>query len=297
MKLKKLLIALISLIFCLIFLSLAINGHVDMEHYQRVCKNPLTVTATVTKHDTYEDSDDDIHYRTYISYVAEGVEYKDIKYSSVSDKKKQIPMNTQLEVDVSPEDPSALLSDLKSTAIDAYVFAPITLFAIISIYVSLLTCLCSGSLTDTKDTEIIVKDMKLTIMSRFFRPFSFILTVYFFFLCVRYPDINLSKTAIAGAVCCIIWLWCLYRTIRDFRYIKNEEYEIRRDVLESKRISSDSNDGAVYCLTYRSGEKTWEHKTSRKYYYDTETGDKITAVYLPGKKKPLLHYDKNGVLY
>lgn len=297
MKFKKLLIALISLIGFLFFLSPTINGHVDMEHYQRVCKKPLTVTATVTKHDTYEDSDDDTHYDTYISYVAEGVEYKNILYSSESSEKKQIPMNTQLEVDVSPEDPSALLSNLRATATIVYLFAPITLSLIISIYVSLLPCLRSGSLTDTKDTEIIVKDMKLTIMSRFFRPFSFILTVYFFFLCVRYPDINLIKTAIAGAVCCIVWLWRLYRTICDFRYIKNEEYEIRRDVLESKRISSDSNDGAVYCLTYRSGEKTWEHKTSRKHYYDAETGDKITAVYLPGKKKPLLHYDKNGVLY
>ena len=47
MKFKKLLIALISLIGFLFFLSPTINGHVDMEHYQRVCKKPLTETPNV----------------------------------------------------------------------------------------------------------------------------------------------------------------------------------------------------------------------------------------------------------
>lgn len=273
-------------------LSPTIRILTDMEHYQRVYQNPITVTATVTNHDTKE-SDEDTDYLSYISYVVNGVQYKNVTYENKNKEAELTPVNTQIEVQVSPEDPSRLISDLKSEALELFLWA-IILSSIITIaYSFLIKSRRSKEMQNTSDREVIERDMKLTVQSRFFRPLSLLLLVFFVFLLLRYPVILKKEAFIAVAICAVFWLWSMYTTIRDYRYIKNENYEIRRDVLIEKKYIPDS-DGDVYKLKYSSDEKTWTTNTDKKTYEKIKEGDIISAVYLPKKKKPLLHYDING---
>lgn len=51
------------------------------EHYLQVWKNPVTVTATVTDYDSYDD-DGDTDYQSFISYDYNGVHYENIQYEN-----------------------------------------------------------------------------------------------------------------------------------------------------------------------------------------------------------------------
>lgn len=66
------------------------------------------------------------------------------------------------------------------------------------------------------------------------------------------------------------------------------------DKLIDKNIVS-GEDSASYILTYKSDiGVTWKANVSLKRYNQEDLGDIVHAVYLNGKQKPILHYDKHG---
>ena len=93
----------------------------------------------------------------------------------------------------------------------------------------------------------------------------------------------------------VIWLISLVVAIGCLRVIKNQEYRVPRDILVEKSTSYDSEDGFTYTLTYQTDCGTrWDKNTTERIYTILNEGSGVIAVYMPGKQKPLLHYDLWG---
>lgn len=290
----------ILLIFAPIMMIIsAVDTLKDMEHYQRVYQDAITVTATVSAHDSYIDESEDYvtdtDYRSYVSYVVDGKKYSHVEYEDKDTKDKLTPVGTQLELQVSPEDPSVLLISLKSGIVMLIIASFLLSGGLSTVYKTVISNKRSKEIHSTPDRETIQKDMKLSVQAQFGRPFWLLLLAFFIFLCLRYPAVVGNLGMLLVAVSGVCWLIFMCITIRDYKRIKNENYEIRRDVLIEKKCIPDS-EGDTYKLIYRSGEKTWKKTTNKESYEKATEGDTVMSVYLPKKKQPLLHYDINGTV-
>lgn len=265
---------------------------ISLEHYNRVYQNPLTVTATVTVHDDYDD-EGDTDYRSYISYQAGGRSYSDIQFEDKDTASELTPIGTQLQVQVSPEDPGRLISELEGEGRMLIFSAPMLMYILSGLAGMLIRNRRSRGICGTPDRETIARDLKLTILGRMSHFFWFLIGAGYLTMWWRYPAVYQKKTLIAAAVCGVTWLWCVFRDIRDDAKVRHQEFEVRRDELVQKEYIPDS-EGDTYRLHYRSGERTWSRDVSERYYNSVSEGAKILAVYLPGEKKPSLHYDLDG---
>lgn len=286
-------LAVIMIIPCLIFgLAAVVIPAIHIEHYRRVYQNPLTVTATVTRHASYDD-DGDTDYRSYISYTANGVDYTNISFEDEDTKAELTAVGEQVIVEVSPEDPTALISELKSRGSMLIFTLPICLILLTLLWGAGIKSRRSKTLRGTPDRETIQKDALLTIYGRFSLPGWLLFCVGYLFLYWRYPTAVQTWVAFVAVASGVIWLWCVYAAIRDVKYVKNDAYKLHHDVLIRKEMKSGSDEN-IYKLYYKSAEKTWSRVTSEKYYYAAKEGAAVLAVYLPGKKEPILHYDTDG---
>ena len=269
---------------------MVVRGFTALEHYSRVYKNPLVVTATVTSYGTYDD-EGDTDYRSYVSYEVDGKKYEKIRYEDKDYRSDLNPIGTQVELKVSPEDPSSTISSLKSDTIMLVGF-----FFVLSIAAALwnigISNMRSKKNSAIPDTEVLEKDLKLTVLGRFSLAIWILVSVLLFVLVWRYPVIMPRWISVAAVVCLILWLISVFKAARDIRLINNAEYEIRRDVLIDK--NHDSSDGDTYELTYKSQDKEWKTTVTKEVYHNTQKGDTVVAVHLPGKEKPLIHYDVSG---
>ena len=108
----------IWVLFAFIMVVMALD---DMAHYQRVWDEPITVDAVITSHDSYEDSEGDIDYYSYASYEIDG-DFYEVTYETKNSKKRLTPIGTEVQLQVSPEDPSAKMSALKSSGVAFLIF-------------------------------------------------------------------------------------------------------------------------------------------------------------------------------
>ena len=263
-----------------------------LEHYNRVYETPLTVKATVTEYDDYDD-EGDTDYRSYVSYFVDGVQYDHIQFEDKDGKDQLTPLGTVVDLQVSPENPAKTISDLRSDGMFLlFTILPIGFFPA-AIWRTLIHGRRNKHLLSVPDTETVEKDARLTILGRFSLLLWPTLAAGYGAAALRYPAVFGTVVRIIVAACAIIWLWCVILAIRDRRLIAHGEYELRRDTLIYKRIDEDS-DSISYELTYRTADREWTSSTSRHLYDLATVGDTITSVYLPKRKKPLLHYDRFG---
>ena len=264
----------------------------DMEHYRQVYQTPVTVTATVTKHDSY-DNDGDTDYRSYVTYIVDNTRYKDYPYENRDRKVELTPVDTEVVLQVSPKDPSRQISNLKNNG---------SIFGLTAVYLFLgLAGLCKllqkRSLTKSNrsqpDRETIQQDIKTMVRGRFMRPFLLFCWLGYAFLHWQYSMLFGQLSLIVAAVCFVLWLFCMYTAIRDYRHADSDDFTVHRDVLVEKKELSDS-DGTTYVLYYNNSEKTWKTTTKESTFHRTKEGDMVLAVYLPGKSKPILHYNLDG---
>lgn len=264
----------------------------NLEHYNRVYQNPMTVTATVIRHDKYED-EDGTDYRSYIFYTANGTSYSNIRFENKNHASDLTPIGTQLPVQVSPENPACLISELKSEGNMLIFWVPFLTFLCACLPGFLINRMRSRGVRGTPEMETLMHDLYLTIWGRISGFFWILLCVIFFGMCWRYPAVYQNKTLGVGTVCGVIWLLCMLRNIRDTVRVRNQHFQLCWDQLVKKEYIPDS-DGDVYRLYYQSGEKTWDQNVSKKHYESVCEGSRIPAVYFIGKKKPVLHYDYEG---
>ncbi len=286
-------VAVVSLFALGSFIVFTVKSILDAEHYCRVYEHPMEVVATVTDYDSYDD-DDDTDYRSYVTYTVDGKTYQNVKFEDKDEIGDLTPIGQEVTIEVSPEDPSRLLSSLKNNS-HFLIFSAFVLSAVLAgLHKTLVGKKRSDDLIGTPDQDIIIRDMKLTIKSRFSHGFFLLVLLIFIFFNIRYSAVFADVIRIIAVVSGVIWLLCLVKAWREIRLAEKGEFELHRDVLVRKEISNDPDDSYKYRLHYRSGEKQWHHDTNEAKFNLAKEGDTVLTVYLPGKKKPLLHYDTTG---
>lgn len=287
-RLGKILFVLLIIGITIFALRFSVNSFKDLEHYRRVHNSAITVTATVTNVESYTDSDGYTDYDSYVTYEVDGVRYENVHYSD-----NKLSYGEKFQIKVSPEDPGMPLNTLKNSNALALSGCIILFATAVCIYNYAVKSRRSKSQYGTPESEVICKDIQLTVIGRFWRPFSLLISLIMLFLILRYPSFSdmwiYFEIGIAA-----FWLYTLYSAIRDYRCAQRGEFEVRRDVLFKKKIVSDSDGVDTYRLYYKSNEKTWSTSVSESNYDVAEKGDIVIAVYLPHSKRPIIHYDRHG---
>lgn len=86
-----------------------VSGIIGMNHIRRWDK----VTATITKLESYYDSDDDItRHTTYVSYTYNGADYYDVRLSEYSSSMFE---GKRINIIVNPDAPEKISTGLGST--------------------------------------------------------------------------------------------------------------------------------------------------------------------------------------
>lgn len=285
-------ISIIAVVFML-FVSvwILVKGFISIEHYNRVYMKPVAVTATVTYYDSY-DNDGDTDYRSYVSYEVNGKKYTGIRYEDKGDKSKLTPIGEQVKIEVSPEDPSVTMKALKGDCLMLWM-AWLPCLMVAGLWNFTLKGVRSKGNTGVPDKETLEKDLKLTILSHFAQPLFLTSAIITTVITLRYSGLVPEWLIIVPAVLFIALLVVVFNSIKDIKIVNNEEYTISRDKLVNKKYET-SEDSATYTLYYRSGDKEWQTSVSRANYNKAKIGDMVEAVYLPNKKRPLMHYNISG---
>ncbi len=262
------------------------------EEYRRVCDNPIEADAVVYKHEEYDD-DGDTYYRSFVKYEVSGKEYTS-KYEDEGRSGDLSPVGEVVSIKVSPENPGHILSNLKSDA-NILIFSGLIILTIVSIiYHFAVSSKLSKEQRAHLDSTAVRRDLLHTVTAKIKNILWLLYALFGAVLVWRYPMLFFTKTLIFTAVCAVIWIICIANTINCCKRINNNEYRMSLDKLINKRIVS-SDDSDAYVLTYKSDtNNTWKVSVSRERYNREEEGNTAYAVYLNGKKKPILHYDKDG---
>lgn len=272
---------------------LFVTGVMDCQEYSEVYKDPVWVEATVTLHDEYEDSDGDTDYYSYVSYTVDGVYYKNVDFETENSKSDLTPCGTRLRLAVNPRDHSQLLMNLAGPGVVA-----VTGTAVAATLAAILWVLRRRRLSKEayllNDDEVIRKDIRAAISARFFRPLWFFAAVMMAALCVIYPMIFGKWFVAYAVVLAVFWVICLIRAIKDMGMCTRGEYTIHNDRLVDKQEHTDSDGDTTYTLCYAADDREWSTSTTRKKYDKAVIGTVIKAVYLNGRKKPIIHYDDEG---
>ena len=191
----------------------------DLEHYRRVYDHPAYVTAIVSDHDFYTRSNGSSsstkRYRSYISYTVDDVTYSDIQYEDKNSKEKLTPLGTAVRLPVSPEDPSKLISVLKSSGMDILYVIPLLLFSVFFLIYYLLNSKRLVLSEVPSEPDVIRADIISSVKHRSWRPGFFFGCLAYIAVYLRYPMIIKSWVLWIAAASAVCWLWCLKNAIRD----------------------------------------------------------------------------------
>lgn len=275
----------IWVLFAFIMVVMALD---DMAHYQRVWDEPITVDAVITSHDSYEDSEGDIDYYSYASYEIDG-DFYEVTYETKNSKKRLTPIGTEVQLQVSPEDPSAKMSALKSSGVAFLIFYTL-LAAPVALAVRWIGSYKKGS--GCPDYDTVRKDIKRQICTRYLLYFLPLLVLGYSLAYWQYPMTIWVAAPIAAVFCVGIWVWQLRLAIRDIGVVNAGEFELRQTVVVAKKAETDSDGDTTYILIYSSGDKKWSASVGYKVYERAVVGDRTWAAFLPGKEKPTVHYNE-----
>ncbi len=281
--------------FFLAFLGIAsvwaaVTLLLSAEHYVRVYEDPMTVTATVTHYSSYDD-DGTTRYRSYISYTADKTIYKNIKYENESSTDRLTPVGKQIQVEISPEDPSTLVADLKNSIYTLLFMMPAASLFVAVLWKLILTCKKKIRVSTVPEPEIIKRDAKMTLIGGRTVSALLLISLSFVFIGLRYSMvISPLLCIIAALIFAVLFLFFLNKTVRNVKYINYDEYEVRHDVLVDKEISY-TDESCSFLLHYQTnGGDKWSTTVTQSFYYSSNPGDVVISVFLPNKKKPLIHY-------
>lgn len=277
------------------FLS-AIGGIAGCEEYARIYDHPITVTATVHRHDSFLDSDDDLQFTSYIKYEVQGRTYSDVQYEKTRNESQLSAIGTQFTVSVHPENPGVLMENVASG------FMTLISGLICLLFISLLVSkIHRRNLTRNHhacvDRQTAARDLHIAIRSRIPRIFWFLSTVYLTALILRYPMIFQGVYPALDLLFAVFWGYSLITCIRDSLHVRRDNFRIQRDTLSHKEEGTDSDGDPVYTLHYVGEDRSWSKSVGSDEFNRTPEGHTLQAVYLPKNSRPTIHYENgNAVL-
>ena len=287
-------ITLICAIMIGAFYGIMISPFVDAEHYLQVYENPATVTAIVTDHREYSDSETS-GYTSHVTYTYDGVRYKNTLYEDRSAKKNLTPLGEKVTLQISPKDPTVQISDLKRsvTWLPLSIIFPVVLLA--SLWFFLQNRRISSGGKGTPEESTIRRDLHIKISARIFPALVLLSWLGYGFLHLRYATATGDKVpGIVAIVTFAVWVCCMYTNRKDHRYVDEGAYKVSRDTLQNMWETTDAESSTTYHLEYSNGQRTWSAGCSEWEYLSAKIGDTVLAIYLPDHKKPILHYDRGG---
>lgn len=279
-------------VFVVMFIALLVIPIQNAEHYLQVWENPAVVTAVVTKHDSYDD-DGDTDYESFVSYAYDGKIYRNMEYEDRDNEKDLTTLGTEVSLAISPKDPKKQVEQLRKNARGLYaggIFIPLLL---VLVYHFLLRKKLTKGCHGIPDSDTVMHDIKIKIATRFFRTAMLMIGVTLGVFYWLYGLILGKASGVIALVCMTLWIIGLLRAIRDYRQAEQGDFELSRDVLVEKKEISDS-DGDSYYLHYQNGDRKWKTGTSFTNYNRAKVGAAVVAVYLPGHRKPIVHYNHEG---
>ena len=247
---------------------------VRAEEYRRVYDNVLSLTAIVTKHDSYWESGDEhqsgeTRYRSYVSYVANGVRYTE-EYENESKEKYLTPVGEQVTIQVSPENPQRRVSELWGFSIAMpLILIPMSAF-IAPVWRYMLRRRRNSC--GTPDQETVERDLRLTVWGRYSLCFWLLLAAGWGIIYWRYQAVLGIWVLILAVIASAMWIWCLARVIRDLHNVTNQAYTQKR---KTKQVTEQSAKDSNAATTLQKTQSTLE-------------------IYLPKRESPVLCYDING---
>lgn len=275
-----------------IFLGLSylfISSITQCIYYNEVFKNPAYVDAEVTLHTEEEDSEGDTTYVAYVSYQFGDTYCKNIRYRSGN---KIPPIGAKLQLAVDPDDPATLLDK-----VDCAFFAVSSGGALCIFFAILLRELRRRKLTQgfrgTVEPEVLERDLQLIIWARIPWVMWLLITVLIAVLKLSFPVLFGEGYWIAAAITGGFLLISMTNTVIAAWKVHKGLYEIHQDQLVDKKERSDSED-TTYTLYYQSGKRTWQQNVTAAKFYRARVGSSVSAVYLQGCRKPIMHYDQLG---
>ena len=282
----------ILLILAVILMGAVVRDFLTAEHYRRVYRDPITVTATVTKHDMESDSEDTSYY-SYISYTVDGNTYHNVQYERVNNQDARTPLGQEVTVQVSPEAPGTLLQSLKqpfSLYAEFFFLSLMASWAITSFRKRRL----STGVYSMPGSDTVTSDLMVTVRARTCRVLWLLMLVVTGVLYWRYPMMYKGGYLVAGAVYGLFWLLCMFSAIQDAKRVQNGDYTVQRDILVRKEKYEDDDCNTHYRLHYAAGGRTWSRDVTWQEYQRASEGSSVRSVYLAGGRRPVLHYTPDG---
>lgn len=283
-------------IFSAMFMGMFVEPFRDMEHYLKVYETPVTVTATVTNYDSYDDDGSTV-YESFVTYTYQQTRYKDFLYERKHNREDLTPLGNEVTIQISPLDPRTQISKLAQNNGGVHFSSAIVCLALSGLYMFLQQLHLSKGLRGTPDRDTVQKDLKIKIRSRILRPFLLLCWISYGLLFLRYSVVLEATPLILAIVSFCGWLYCMAQTIRDYRNVEMDDFRLQRDVLVDKSEDTDSEGSTTYSLKYQGDSGAWSRNVPYKDYNLACVGDAVLAAYLPGKKKPTLHYTRDGIAH
>lgn len=266
----------------------------SLEHYNRVYRDPLEVTAVVTRYSKHEDSEGDVDYISHVTYSVNGTAYT-VQYESENHESELTPIGTEVNIQVSREDPGRTIKGLRSSGYAAVFLAAAWSFVIPSIWCRGLKRKRSRDVAGMPDTETVERDIRLTIFSGVPLYFWPMLSLACLALLLRYSAATGEWLPYVLVFCALVAVMLLVNAMRKLHALKNRQYLLRRDYLANKESKYDSEDGFQYYLYFHGADgNKWSKTTSEAEYRSIQPGNTVVSVYMPGQKKPFLHYNTAG---
>ena len=177
------------ILYCFAFIGVSllfINSIRDCNEYKAIYKDAVVVSGVITAHDEYEDSEGDTDYYAYVSYKVDGKVYKNVQFQSTSTESKRLPLGEVVEVSLNPKNHGQLMKDVASSA--ATVLFSIAFFAVLFWGTSILIeRKISSTLESVYDRDAVVRDVKLNLAAKVFRPTLLATAVFFVIVARIYP--------------------------------------------------------------------------------------------------------------
>lgn len=260
------------------------------QYYQRIDRTGVTVTGRISRVDVVYDSEGDT-YDSYVAYDYNGKGYERF-YENSSKSSVQKDVGKQVDFRIDPKNPGVLLETVVNERNSLCCKAAILLGL----------CALPRKIRTRKTyvesfgtgSQCVKKDMMDALARRW--GWQFWLVSGGTLLILDFYFGNVVQGFIKGIAifAVILGMWLLYRLIKDFRNVRNEDYRIRYEAVESKYIYSDSDGGDSYhvqCVG-ENGRK-WTKAVSHRNYQKIADGDRLLSVYIGNKARPELNYTEN----
>lgn len=273
-------------VFLIWGVAMIISAYQEGERYKVVQERAVTVTATISHFEEYEDADDNTEYRTFVSYTYNNQPYS-AAYKSYGTRSKAASMiGTTVQLQINPDKPHEQVSEVKHNSAVFYVFG--SLFAALSV-----ACWCIPErvhyvMAFGWSRQYAEADLRAKIR-RQMAPWLFC-GVFAGCLLGTWFVHEYLASLIIGLAFLVFGVFSFRSWHRNQGLVRNGEYRFVRETLTEKSTSSDGDGGTNYYLHFSNGENTRRCLVNLARYNSAQEGETQEAIYLDNSKRPILAY-------